>query len=234
MTAPEDLRLLAARLKALPIEQDPDPEPGSNLLSYTFRRKLVAADVQDAHLSIAYSDYLKALAAVDYFVHVPAGETRLLDNLRYIVDQARARNPRPMLTLSLILVESGLRLRELPEDLLRSADVRRRYDARDAAPDPAALARPAEPFYLALAALLVEQVDAGRRPPLTQAATRQAIKAVLFTDAVLQLGPVPEAEQALAAGDPFAASIAAAGALRTLATPQLLQQHLEPVLTPPR
>src|SRR3954464_14316341 len=109
----DPLRRLAATLKALPEEQEREPPPGADLLGFTFQQKLVAPAILDAHLSIAYADHLKGLVLVDYFVHVLAGTVKLLDNLRYMVDQARKKNPKPMLTLPLILAECGLLLREL-------------------------------------------------------------------------------------------------------------------------
>src|SRR4051812_7732266 len=90
-------RRLAPLLKALPAEHPTDPYPGATLLGHTVREKLVSAAVQGAGLSITYRHHLPGLMVVDYFAHVLAGEMKICDNLRFIVDQARSRNPRPML-----------------------------------------------------------------------------------------------------------------------------------------
>src|SRR4051794_31892000 len=149
MTPPLDeaTRRLAGLLKALPVEQDRDPYPGATLLGHVFRLKLVAPPLHDAHLHIAPGDHLKALAVLDFFARVLVGDWKVLDNLRYILDQARARNPRPLLTLPLLLVECGLLLQELGPDAPADADVRDRAaeSSRDLRPP-----RPADPFFLAL------------------------------------------------------------------------------------
>ncbi len=223
----EPVRRLAATLKGLPPEQDRDPPPGLNLPGHTIQQKLVSPEVIGAHLSITYLDHLKGQVVVDYFVQVLAGELKLLDNLRFIVEQAKKKNPKPMMSMPLVLVECGLRLRELPPDHLHSPDVRRRFDARDTT---AGAARAADPYYLAVASHLAAQIAPECRDALAAAGTRQQVKAVLFADAVLALGDAPAARQALASGDSFGASVAAAEALRDLSTPELLQKHLVPFL----
>jgi hypothetical protein len=224
----DNTRRLASLLKALPAENECDPYPGATLLGHTIREKLVSAAVQDAALSITYRDHLPGLMVVDYFAHVLAGEMKICDNLRFIVEQARTRNPRPMLTLPLILVECGLRLKELPPDHLQSPATARRFQAREALP---ATLRPPEPFYLALAVMQREQLQPRHQEALCRAGSRQQIKAVVFTDAVLSLTPSEPAGQALERGDFLDASVHAAAALADWVTPALLQQHLTSLLS---
>jgi hypothetical protein len=226
----DSLRRLAATLKALPNEQDRDPPPGLNLPGHTYQQKLVSPEIIEAHLSITYQDHLKGQVVVDYFTHVLAGERKVLDNLLFIVEEARKKNAKPMLSLPLILVECGVRLRELAADHLRSPDVRRRFDARNARPDATKVAQAADPYYLAVAALVAEQVAPSHRELLSRAGARQDLKAILFADAALALGESAEARQALAASDFPGASIAAAEALKLLATPDLLHKQLELLL----
>jgi hypothetical protein len=231
MLIDDNLRRLAALLKALPLESDRDPPPGLNLPGQTFQQKLVAPPILEAHLSIFYNDHLKGQVVVDYFGHVLLGDLKIMDNLRFITEEARKKNPKPMLPLPLILAECGLLLRELPPDYLRSGDVRRRRDARDARPDATKISRAADPYYLAIAALVQQQVSAPLQEFLNGTQSRQDLKALLFTDGVLALGDSPPARQCLAAGDYLAASVAAAETVRDLSTPEMLQRHLATLFT---
>jgi hypothetical protein len=227
----DNLRRLGALLKVLPGESDRDPPPGLNLPGHTFQQKLVAPPILEAHLSIFYNDHLKGQVVVDYFGHVLLGDLKILDNLRFITEKAREKNPKPMLTLPLILAECGLLLQELPPDHLRSADVRRRWDARNAQPGPAKTPRAADRYYLGIAALVQQQLAAAQQPFLAEVRSRQDVKALLFTDGVLALGDSAEARQYLAAGDFLAASVAAGEALRDLSTPEMLRPHLAALFT---
>src|SRR5262249_12287877 len=154
--------------------------PGASLVGHSFRAKLVRKPILDAQLHIAHDDHLRGLVALDLFLHVLAGEAKLLDNLRFILERARERNPRPLLTLPLILVGAGWGLRELGPAALDASAVAQRAASGDTRPDPALVARPPEPFYLGVAMLVREQVGAARYERLAQAKSLVDVQALLF------------------------------------------------------
>lgn len=220
------LRRAAAVLRWVPEEHEGEMPPAFDLTVATCVRKTVPPDVLAANLSIDYGSYLRALVSIDVFCRVVAGDGKALENLKVIQAELAKGNAKAMMTLGLVLVELGLRARELPEDRFAVADVRRRFDARDARPDAATLARGPEPFMLGAASLLLAPLAASTRVHLAAAKSRMDVKAAVFADAAATLGPVPGMDAALGAGD-FARAAAAAGlALRGAATRELLEREM--------
>jgi len=228
--AEEDLlERLGKLLKCLPNEHDKEYTRRFQLQHNTFFQKLIPTSVLENELEIVEDDYLKSLVSLEYLTNVIFSERKLIENLEKLQEVlVKVTKGTRRMDIGIISAEIGLYALDKP-DLNKTSlsKIRERYNARNIAPPVSA--KPAEPYYIAIAKMVYDLVSDENKPELAKAAGKNNLKALVFTDSMLSyIDSAAEKKKILKTlkDDVFNASVYVVDCLRKEASVDKLKKYM--------
>jgi len=172
-------------LKNMPDENKTDYMVAFNFNHNTFFHKLIGKNVLERDMYIEPDDFFKGLVFVDYLTNALSGEEKVVDNLSYIYTEIKKKKKDAKLNLELILLETGLYVKEKDDFFKKEMNsIRKRYNNDSKVDFSSKDLKPADPYYESMGHMVCDLVGDENKEELENVESRNELKALVFSDCI--------------------------------------------------